>query len=306
MNFPGAVLLTPREDPNQNFYWLPPEVDAYNFAYNVSAGSSGYNGGAAPTMVTYASPMATTGYLALMATPSRGVYAASAGHWHWLSQDQQEVLVPTRSLAELATETAKAWVKPVEPKTLDTTDIAHEPMTADPAKPEVSSADPLPNPVGSQRLGRINRLRPRRTAVTSRRLTGLAVFIAGHRRGDLSDEWRSHLSGESGAGLPSRRQAQEAAGFVLAAVRYRLQDVTDLAWRPVDSLLESRELSNLTVVLATLVIVVFFLRRGGVNDLADHLECVPVAPASALWVINCGKRYRQVKPPKRKPRRGRQ
>jgi hypothetical protein len=142
--------------------------------------------------------------------------------------------------------------------------------------------------------------------MTSQSLTGLAVFIAGEGRPELKAEWRSHLSGESGRGLPSRRQAREATGFVLAAVRYRLQDAADLAWRPVDTLLESRELSNLTVVLATLVIVVFFLHRGGLNDLADHLEQAAVVPTFALAMIHCGRRYRQVKPPKRKPRRSRQ
>jgi len=135
------------------------------------------------------------------------------------------------------------------------------------------------------------------------RLTGLAVFIAGRKRAAVGAEWRSHLSGENGVGLPSRRQAREAAGFVLAAVRYRIQDFTDLAWRPVDALLASREMSSLTVVLATLIIVVFFLRRGGVNDLADHLDSVAVVLAFALAAIHRGRQYRRVKPPKRKPRR---
>jgi hypothetical protein len=111
---------------------------------------------------------------------------------------------------------------------------------------------------------------------------------------------------ENGTDLPSRRQAREAAGFVLAAVRYRLQDVTDLAWRPVDTLLESREMSNLTVVLATLVIVVFFLRRGCLNDLANNLVNVAVVTSLALGAIHGGRRYRGVKPPKRKPRRSKQ
>jgi hypothetical protein len=138
------------------------------------------------------------------------------------------------------------------------------------------------------------------------RLTGLAVFIAGDRGAALSDEWRSHLSGETGRGLPSRRQQREALKFVRAAVACRMHDVTDLAWRPVDTLLESRGLSNLTVVLATLVIVVFFLHRGGLNDLADNLVNVAVVTGLALGALHGGRRYRQVKPPKRKPRRSRQ
>jgi hypothetical protein len=138
--------------------------------------------------------------------------------------------------------------------------------------------------------------------VSPQQLAGLAVFIAGRERAAVRCEWRAHLSGETGTGLPSRRQAREAAGFVLAAVRYRFQDLTDLAWRPVDTLLASRELSSLTVVLATLITVVFFLRRGGQNDLADHLDSVAVVSAFALAAIHGGRRYRQVKPPKRKPR----
>lgn len=51
------------------------------------------------------------------------------------------------------------------------------------------------------------------------------------------------------------------------------------------------------------VIVVFFLHRGGLNDLADNLVNVAIVPAFALALIHGGRRYRQVKPPKRKRRR---
>jgi hypothetical protein len=141
--------------------------------------------------------------------------------------------------------------------------------------------------------------------VTSQKLTGLAVFLAGNKRADLSAEWRSHLSGESGAGLPSRRQPREAAGFVVAAVRYRVNDLAEAAWKPVDTVLESRELSNLVVVLMTLVISVYFLRRRGVYGVADHLEDIAVVSGSTYAAIHALRKYRDVKPPKRKPRRGR-
>jgi hypothetical protein len=133
------------------------------------------------------------------------------------------------------------------------------------------------------------------------------VLLAGHEREDaIREEWRDHLAGKTGQGFPVERQVREAAGFVRAAVRYRLQDAVSLAWRPVDAVLASRELSNLVVVLATLVIVVFFLRRGGPNDLADNLVNVAVVTSLALGAIHGGRRYRGVKPPKRKPRRSRQ
>jgi hypothetical protein len=142
--------------------------------------------------------------------------------------------------------------------------------------------------------------------VSPQRLTGLAVLIAGRKRAGLSSEWRSHLSGETGWGLPRDQQVREAAGFVRAAVRYRLQDAADRAWWPVDVVLASRELSNLIVMLATLVVAVISIHGAGLYGLVSNLANVAVVPAFALALIHGGRRYRQVKPPKRQPRRGRQ
>jgi hypothetical protein len=79
------------------------------------------------------------------------------------------------------------------------------------------------------------------------RLTNLTVFLAGQKRRSLGNEWRSHLCGETGRGLARNDQIRAARGFLWAAVRYRLQDAADLAWRPADAVLRSRTLSNLTV-----------------------------------------------------------
>lgn len=309
MNFPGAVLLNGGEAPKPTFYSLPIAGIA-NGCTVVNTGTSAFvntgstftsvsAAGAAPTAFTYTFPVNASA--AVTSATSQGVYGgimSPAGDpWYW-TPDTPKELVKSVWRGKPKTRTHV-----LEPKTSDTTKAAQEPVTADDANAEATSAEP-PLSVANKPQGRVRRVRARRAAVTTQRLTDLAVLIAGERGDVLSDEWRSHLSGESGAGLPPRRQAREAAGFVLAAVRYRLQDVTDLAWRPVDTLLESRELSNLMVVLATLTIVVFFLHRGGVNGLADHLEQVAVVPTFALAMIHGGRRYRQVKPPERKPRRG--
>jgi hypothetical protein len=146
--------------------------------------------------------------------------------------------------------------------------------------------------------------------VSPQRLTGLAVLIAGRKRAGQGTEWRSHLSGETGWGLPRDQQVREAAGFVRAAVRYRLQDAADLvqdaadlAWRPVDAILGSRELSNLIVTLVTLIVAVISIHGAGLYGLVNNLANVAVVPAFALAMIHGGRRYRQVKPVKRKPRR---
>jgi hypothetical protein len=103
--------------------------------------------------------------------------------------------------------------------------------------------------------------------------------------------------------LPEGRQVREAAGFVLAAIRYRLQDIVDFAWKPVDTVLASRRLSNLFVLLATLGIVAIYLHHGGVYELADNLEGVAVAWGAAFGLIHVGRQWRGVKPPERKPRK---
>lgn len=142
--------------------------------------------------------------------------------------------------------------------------------------------------------------------VSPLRIAGFAVFIAGRKRAALGIEWHAHLSGETGGGLPEDRQVREAGGFLLAAIRYRFQDLVDLLWRPTDTVLASRELSNLFVLLASLGVAVVFIRQGGLNGLADNLASVAVVWGAAFGLIHLGRRWRDVKPPERKPRRTRQ
>jgi hypothetical protein len=140
------------------------------------------------------------------------------------------------------------------------------------------------------------------TRVSPQKLTSLALFIAGRERSVLGSEWRSHLSGETGSGLSADRQVREAAGFVLAAIRYRIQDTADFAWRPVDAVLASRKLSNLVVLFATLLVVMIYVHHGGLYELADDLEGVAVVWGAAFGLIHVGRQWRDVKPPERKAR----
>jgi hypothetical protein len=142
--------------------------------------------------------------------------------------------------------------------------------------------------------------------VSPQRLTRLAILIAGRRGDDVCWEWRSHLAGETGAGWPEGRQVREAAGFVLAAVRYRLYDLAELLWRPAEALLASRVLSGLFVLLPTLCVSVLFFVAGGLLGLAEHLEDVAVLWGAAFGLIQAGRHWRDVKPPEHKPRRKKQ
>ena len=138
----------------------------------------------------------------------------------------------------------------------------------------------------------------------SQRLMGLAVLIAGEGRSlSLRVEWRGHLLGETGQGFDRRKQVRTAMGFVLAAISYRSQDAADLAYRPVDAMLSSRELSNLAVLLATLSISVLFLCEGGIYGLASNLGSAAVVWGAAYGLVRVGRLWRGVQPPEHKPRR---
>jgi len=143
----------------------------------------------------------------------------------------------------------------------------------------------------------------RPAALLPEKLTGTAVFLAGKERGTLADEWKAHLAGWSGAGLSRQAQLRAAFGFLGAAVRFRLEDAADLAWRPADAVLGSRILSNLFVwgpVVATIFAIVRHDGRFGL--VADDQD--PVALGAFLYVvIKTGRWWRQIKLPEPKPRR---
>ena len=138
------------------------------------------------------------------------------------------------------------------------------------------------------------------------RLAGLAVFLAGRRRSVLADEWRAHLVGWPGRGLSLRDQTRAARGFLWAAVRYRLGDAADLAWRPVDSMLRSRAKSNLFVWLPVLAAVLAVVHHDGWYGLIANAENLIETWAGFYATVRVGRWYRKVRPPEPKPRRAKE
>lgn len=147
---------------------------------------------------------------------------------------------------------------------------------------------------------------PDRAAWPALALERLAVLIAGSSRACLRAEWRDHLSGEDGRGLPAGQQARAAAGFVVAAVRYRLQDAADAAWRPVDAVLASRAWSGAVVWLPAFAAVTIVVCRDGVYGVVANFENLASLTGSLFLAIRGGRKWRAVKPPERKPRRDQQ
>jgi hypothetical protein len=131
----------------------------------------------------------------------------------------------------------------------------------------------------------------------------LAVFLAGKKRSAVGVEWRSHLAGWTGRGLSRRDQVCAARGFLRAAVKLRLQDAADLAWRPADAVLGSHTLSNLFVWGAVFVMLFPIVRYDGWYGLVADIQD-PIALGLILYTaIKAGRRYRGIKPRKRKRRR---
>ena len=143
----------------------------------------------------------------------------------------------------------------------------------------------------------------RRHAVSPEQLTNLAVFFAGPGRSSLLNEWRSHLSGETGRGLARKDQIHAARGFLLAAIRYRLQDAAGLAWRPVDALLGSRALSNLFVMIPTAMVALSILRHEGTLGVLTSAESISAIAAGLYGLVRVSRWWRDVKPPEPKARR---
>ena len=86
---------------------------------------------------------------------------------------------------------------------------------------------------------------------------------------------------------------------MLAALRCRLDDAADPAWRPVDALVSSWHGSNLATFVPVTVAVGLVLTRDGFYGLianADNLGVIAVAPYAALKGLRM---YRQIDSPTR-------
>lgn len=154
-------------------------------------------------------------------------------------------------------------------------------------------------------ITRVGRPRlPHRRGISPQKVTRLAACLAGRsRRDQLRVEWRSHLHGETAAGLDRKDQLHAARGFLLASLRYRLADLRDAAWAPLDAVLRSRVLANLLVLGLPAVAAIFIRRYEGNLGVVEDGESFFAIGTGAYLLIQAGRRYRNVKPPEPKARR---
>jgi hypothetical protein len=113
----------------------------------------------------------------------------------------------------------------------------------------------------------------------------------------------AHLAGEPGHQLGRRGQMFAALGFVAAAVRFRIEDLTDRAWMPVDAVLRSRFLSGIFITGPVLWVVLAIVHHDGRYGLVLDIQD-PFCVGGGTWGTIFGLRKgRKVKPPEHQPRR---
>ncbi len=96
-----------------------------------------------------------------------------------------------------------------------------------------------------------------------------ASFVAGERRAHLREEWAAVLAGDPGNGivLSPRRRMRYAVGFLWAALRMRLRDLTGPLWMPVDWLLSVESRTHGFITLAVGAQVVYIRYEDGLHAL---------------------------------------
>jgi hypothetical protein len=113
------------------------------------------------------------------------------------------------------------------------------------------------------------------------RTLDFASLVAGERRAHLRDEWAAVLAGDPGNGivLSSSRRMRYAVGFLWAALRMRLHDLTAPLWTPVDWLLsvESRTHGFITLAVGAQVVYIVY---------QDHLHALVTEGWG--WCAGCG------------------
>ncbi|WP_405848165.1 hypothetical protein [Streptomyces sp. NBC_01518] len=104
------------------------------------------------------------------------------------------------------------------------------------------------------------------------RILHLASFVAGGHRSHLREEWASVLAGDPGNGivLSRRRRLRYALGFLWAALRMRLRDLTAPLWTPVDWLLSVETRTHAFITLAVGAQVVYTEYEDGFHTLVTE------------------------------------
>jgi hypothetical protein len=151
------------------------------------------------------------------------------------------------------------------------------------------------------RLWVARRAGARRESGLAWQMIGMALFIAGQRRAYLREAWRADMYlQDSDQILPLGRRLRHGAGFLVAAVGYRLiNDLGGMLGRLLDAILVSRPWTKAVITCLYAIPVVMVLSRQGAYGLvtnADQLALLATGLGAGLHGL---RRWRGVKPLKR-------
>jgi len=141
------------------------------------------------------------------------------------------------------------------------------------------------------------------TGLSVQGLTSTAALLAGSKRPAVQAEWVAHIAGESGHDPASWQKVKQASGFLTSAVYYRCSDMAEAIWVPVDVILKSRALSNIFVMIPTMVAGWLVLRHEGTLGLINSAESIAAVAGVLYGLIRTGRWWRDVKPPEPRARR---
>lgn len=92
----------------------------------------------------------------------------------------------------------------------------------------------------------------------------------------MNNEWKDHLTA-----LPPSRglRTRHVFGCLLSAVRYRLNDLSQAVWRPVDWVLTTHQRTDVTIALCVGSLAVYVVWRDGAHVLLTE---------GWAWLGGCG------------------
>ncbi|MFJ2966249.1 hypothetical protein ACIPIC_28575 [Streptomyces collinus] len=130
-------------------------------------------------------------------------------------------------------------------------------------------------------------MRLRERGASARGAVGLAARIAGRERSHLRGEWTALLAGapEEGLTFSSGRQLLLAAGFLLAALRMRSQDLARPMWRPIDWILRTESRTNGFITTVVGAQAIYIVDGDGLSALFTEVWEPCGAAGAALYVL---------------------
>ena len=152
-----------------------------------------------------------------------------------------------------------------------------------------------------ERRGRIQRGRATRPeSRLTRQTIRLALLIAGQRRAYLRDAWRADLYADEGRRLSAWRRSRHSAGYVVAAINYRLiNDLGEALCRLLDAVLVSRAWTRAVIAWLFLVPIAMILFNQGAYGLVQNADSLAVVAAGLGAGLRWLRRRRKMEPPKR-------